>query len=182
MNRETTASIQKLEKLLNESESLTHSTIGSFIVSVRATYLTIFGEGSDFHKYMTDFKYERLQIGDKTFNDRNLQSHITKIRHSIERGIKHLKENNIVVPKAKNFLANMSTFGAICCLAPVAIFVFGIGFYFGQEKINKDNVELTNENKTLKNSLEESRDSLKILQSFKQDTTIKANTDTTHQQ
>ena len=128
------------------------------------TYLKdIFGEKSEEYLRLKNFRFvyyekdKEIPEWSKNELDSNIENAINFLLSCIET-IKTIG----ITTENKNIFSKYKTLEIIGFLITLGLIIYGIGNYFGYEKADKQNIELRQENKLLKDSLTTLRTTFKV--------------------
>ena len=121
-----------------------------------ASYIReFFGLDSVEYSRISQFNWE-LQFLNTTQSEEKLNAlneNESNILIFLENCKQTIKNKGLFKPTKNNLLADRNNATLISIIFSISIIVFGIGFYFGTEKTNKDFIKTEKENTILKDSL-----------------------------
>ncbi|MDD4730203.1 MAG: hypothetical protein PHN55_15810 [Dysgonamonadaceae bacterium] len=115
-----------------------------------------FGEDSTEYSFISQFNfYVKVPNGTSPEETRFLlDNKKNKAEKFIDDCIETIKTKGLIKRTKINFLNRLTNGAIVSIMTPIALAIFGAGFYFGTEKINNDNIELKSENKEITNKFD----------------------------
>lgn len=145
--------IDSINRLKNQLNNLKIEEGKVFINNCKAAIRSVFGRDSEEFSFFDDFEID-LVTGFST--QEFAQSHFQRRKNELLiffEGCIETINNNIETKKSKtNILSDKNNLELFSILFGIASIVFGVGFYFGTEKINTEYVLLKIENEKIHNA------------------------------